>query len=29
LKHNLNLGFKKIFMCHCSKSPDESRNASR
>jgi len=33
LKHNLSLGFFKIFMCHCSKSPDESleqgRNTSR
>jgi len=24
LKHNLRLGFLKIFMCHCCKSPDES-----
>jgi len=24
LKNNLRLGFIKICMCHCSKSPDES-----
>jgi len=33
LKHNLRLGFFKIFVSHCSKSPDDTlekgRNASR
>jgi len=29
LKHNLRLGFFKIFVCHCSMSPDESLEQGR